>query len=264
MTAPLVLVLFGLFGLFGLCFGSFANVVIVRVPSDESLLRPPSKCPICQSAIQGRDNIPVVSWLLLKGRCRSCGTEIPVGYPLVEATTALLWVLAALRFHQVPVAIAYALFFTVLVALSVIDLELQLLPNKITLPSSAASVVILGALAFAYDEPGQLLWAVASGAGYALFLAIVLIGFELVAGKAGMGGGDVKLALLLGMWVGFLNPLLVLYALIAASVVGLAVGLGYLLVRRKSMPYPFGPWLAVGAVLVILLSRPILDALAGG
>ena len=261
MTTPLLLVLFGLFGL---CFGSFANVVIVRVPSDESLLRPPSKCPMCQAPIQGRDNIPVISWLLLKGRCRSCGTEIPVGYPLVEATSALLWVLAALRFDEVALAVAYALFFTVLLALSVIDLELQILPNKITLPASAASVVVLGALGLYYDAVDQWLWALAAGVGYALFLGIVLIGFELVAGKAGMGGGDVKLALLLGMWVGFLNPLLVLYALIAASVVGLVVGLGYLLVRRKSMPYPFGPWLAVGAVLVILLSRPILHALAGG
>ncbi len=258
MPTALLLVFFGVFGL---VIGSFLNVVIVRVPSKESLLSPPSKCPLCETPIAPRDNIPVLSWLLLRGKCRSCSEPIPVGYPLVEATNAVLWVVAALRFSSIPVAIGFALFFSVLLALSVIDLELSILPDLITLPSALASVVILTILAFvATDNPGgAILGAVIGGVGYSLFLFVVLIGFELIVHKEGMGFGDVKLAVVLGLWLGWIQPLLILFALIGASFAGLLVGIAYFVVRRKSMPFPFGPWLAVGAVGAILASRPILE-----
>src|SRR6478752_5790279 len=113
---PLGLLLF-LLALFGLVIGSFLNVVIVRVPSGESIVSPPSKCPQCEQAIQTRDNIPVISWLLLKGRCRNCGEPIPAGYPLVELGNAVLWVLAGLCFGASIELIPYALLFSVLLAL---------------------------------------------------------------------------------------------------------------------------------------------------
>jgi leader peptidase (prepilin peptidase)/N-methyltransferase len=256
-TALLLVIL----GVFGLAVGSFLNVVIVRVPSKESLLTPPSQCPLCETPIATRDNIPVLSWLLLRGKCRSCREPIPVGYPLVEAGNAFLWVVAGLRFHSIPVAVGFALFFSVLLALSVIDLELSILPDRITLPSAVASMVLLTVLAFvATGNPkGAILGAVIGGVGYSLFLFVVLIGFELIAHKEGMGFGDVKLALVLGLWLGWIHPILVLFSLIAASFTGLLVGVGYLVVRRKSMPFPFGPWLAIGAVGVILAARPILS-----
>lgn len=250
-----------LLAVFGLVVGSFLNVVIVRVPSGGSVVRPASKCPLCEAEIRPRDNIPVLSWVLLRGRCRSCGEPIPVGYPLVEAGNAVLWVAAGLRFEATWEVVPYAVFFSVLLALSVIDLELYILPNKITYPSVLVSLVAVVPLSYlAVDKPGRaILGAVIGGVGYALFLGITLIAYELIVHKEGMGMGDVKLAALLGIWVGWIDPLLVLYALIAASVIGLVVGAGILIVRRASQPYPFGPWLAVGAVVVILASRPILD-----
>lgn len=258
MSTTLLLILLGVFGL---CVGSFLNVVIVRVPSGESIWSPPSKCPQCESAIAPRDNIPVVSWLLLKGKCRSCGNPIPAGYPLVEITNVALWVAAGLRFGATWEVIPYAIFFSVLLALSVIDLELYILPNKITYPSVLVSLVAVVPLSYAVsDNPVRLIkGAVVGGLAYAGFLGITLIAYELIARKEGMGMGDVKLAALLGIWVGWIEPLLVLHALIAASVIGLVVGVGIMFVRKESRPYPFGPWLALGAFVVIMASNWILD-----
>lgn len=242
--------------------GSFLNVVIVRVPSGESLLRPPSRCPRCEHPIAVRDNVPVVSWLLLRGRCRSCGEEIPAGYPLVELANAGLWVVAGLRFGATWELVPYALLFSVLLALSVIDLELYLLPNRITYPTIVASAIAVVPLSFlATDDPGgHIAQALLSGLGYAGFLAVMLFGFELVTRKQGMGMGDVKLAVILGIWVGWIEPILVVYSLIFASVIGLLVGIVVLVVRRASRPYPFGPWLALGAVAAIVASDQILEA----
>lgn len=257
MSTPLLLVLLAVFGL---AIGSFLNVVIVRVPSGESILRPPSKCPMCESEIAPRDNIPVLSWILLKGRCRSCGEPIPAGYPLVEAGNAVLWVLAGLRFEDSIVVVPYALLFSVLLVLSVIDLELYILPNKITYPSILASLVAIPLLALAVsDDPAAaVLGAVIGAIGFAGFLLIILLAWELLMKKEGMGMGDVKLAVLLGLWLGLINPLLCLFALIASSVIGLIVGIGILAVRKESRPFPFGPWLALGTIVVILFSGPIL------
>lgn len=255
-------ILLPVLALFGLVVGSFLNVVIVRVPSGESIVRPPSRCPQCEQPIAGRDNIPVVSWLLLKGRCRSCGESIPAGYPLVELGNAVLWVLAGVRFGASWETLPYALFFSVLLALSVIDLELYILPNKITYPSVLVSLAAVVPLSFlATDEPANaILGAVIGGVAYAGFLGITLIAYELIVRKEGMGMGDVKLAALLGIWIGYLNPFLVFYALMAASVVGLVVGAAILVVRRASQPYPFGPWLALGAIVAILFSDQLLHS----
>jgi len=257
MSTGLLLVLLALFGL---AIGSFLNVVIVRVPSDESLLRPPSKCPLCEHQISPRDNIPIVSWLLLKGKCRNCGEPIPAGYPLVEAANMVLWILAGIRFGATAEVVPYALLFSVLLALSVIDLELYILPNKITYPSILVSLVAIPLLSVvATDDPGAAMLGAAIGAiGFAGFLLVLLLAWELILRKEGMGMGDVKLAILLGLWIGYINPLLCLFALIASSVIGLIVGIGILAVRKESKPFPFGPWLALGSILVILFSGPIL------
>lgn len=257
MSSVLVLVLLGVFGL---AVGSFLNVVIVRVPAGESLWHPPSKCPLCEQPIARRDNIPVLSWLLLKGRCRSCAEPIPAGYPLVEVGNAVLWVVAGAVFGLSIALVPYLLLFSVLLALSVIDLELYILPNRITYPSIAASLVAIPLLSFAVsDDPaGSILFALLGGIGFAGILLITLLAWELIVHKEGMGMGDVKLALLLGLWLGWLHPILPLVALILSSVFGLIVGVGVLLVRRESRAFPFGPWLALGAVVTILCASPIL------
>ncbi len=258
MSTGLLLVLLAVFGL---AVGSFLNVVIVRVPSGESLLSPPSKCPLCEHAIAHATTSRSLSWLLLKGKCRNCGEPIPAGYPLVEAANMVLWILAGIRFGASAEVVPYALLFSVLLALSVIDLELYILPNKITYPSILASLVAIPVLSVAAsDDPGAaILGAVIGGLGFAGILLIMLLAWELIMHKEGMGMGDVKLAILLGLWIGYLNPLLCLFALIASSVIGLVVGIGILAVRKESKPFPFGPWLALGAVAVILFSGPILQ-----
>jgi leader peptidase (prepilin peptidase)/N-methyltransferase len=256
------LVLLVLFTLGGLMVGSFLNVVIVRVPAKESLVTPASRCPLCEAPLAKRDLVPVVSWVLLRGRCRSCDEPIPAGYPLVEAGNALLWLLAALTLGPSWwVVVPFALLFSVLLALSVIDLELYILPNRITYPSILVSLVAIPVLSFVLvdDEPvTTIVWALLGGLGYAGLLAVTLIAWELVIHKEGMGMGDVKLALLLGLWLGWYHPMLPLVALIASSVLGLVVGVGILVVRRQSRPFPFGPWLALGAVLVLVFHGPIL------
>jgi leader peptidase (prepilin peptidase)/N-methyltransferase len=249
-------------GAFGLAVGSFLNVVIVRVPAKESLISPPSKCPLCETPIKGRDNIPILSWILLKGRCRSCGEPIAAGYPLVEAANLVLWVIAGLRFGVGGEAVAFAVLFSVLLALSVIDMELQILPDRITLPSAVLSLPIIALLAVTSTDnaSGAILGAVIGGLAYAGVLFMTMLAFEFIVRKEGMGFGDVKLALVLGQWLGYLHPFLIVYSLIAASLIGFVVGIGYFVVRRKSLPFPFGPWMAIGAIVVILAANPILDA----
>ncbi|MCB0970273.1 MAG: prepilin peptidase, partial [Acidimicrobiales bacterium] len=204
----------------------------------------------------------VVSWLLLRGRCRSCQEPIPSGYPLVELTSAILWVVAAWRFDDapIPVAVAFAALFSVLLALSVIDLELYILPNRITYPSILVSGVVLPILSIAYaEEPGAaILWAYVGGLLFGGILLLTLLAWSVIMRKDGMGMGDVKLAILLGMWLGWLHPVLPLHALIASSLFGVIVGAGVAIVRRASQPYPFGPWLALGTIVVIVFSGPIL------
>lgn len=258
MSTPLLLTILGVYGLI---VGSFVNVVIVRVPSEESVLHPRSKCPMCQTPIALRDNIPVLSWVLLRGKCRTCQEPIPVGYPLVELANGGLWMLAGLRFGAGWEVLPFAVLFSVLLALSVIDLELYILPNAITYPSALVSLLVIPPLALVATETprNHIVGALIGGVAYAGGLGLTLLLYELIVRREGMGMGDVKLAATLGLWLGYLHPILVLYALIASSVVGLVVGAAILLVRRESRPYPFGPWLALGTVVTIVASDWILD-----
>lgn len=253
-------VLLPLLALYGLLVGSFLNVVIVRVPSGESIVRPPSKCPQCENPIAIRDNIPVISWLLLRGKCRHCRLPIPAGYPLVELANAGLWVIAGLRFGATWPLFAYLLLFSLLLVLSVIDAELLILPNKITYPAAVTSFLGVIPLALLHDDPiGKLVGAWGSGIGYALFLFLLMVTWKRLLGRDGMGMGDVKLAVTLGNWVGFIHPALVVLAVLAASLIGTLVGLVVIAITRRNEAFPFGPAMAVGAVAVIVASNPLLD-----
>ncbi|MEJ7585205.1 MAG: prepilin peptidase [Acidimicrobiales bacterium] len=219
----------------GLVVGSFLNVVIVRLPEGGSIVRPPSQCPECHAVIGLRDNVPVVSWLLLRGRCRSCATPIPVGYPLVEAGNAALWVLAGVRFGFQVALVPYLFLFSVLLAQSVIDLEQYRLLDRITYPAIAASAVALPVAALSIDDPiGAVLGAAIGSVAYFLLLFIPSL-----VHPQGMGLGDVKLAVLMGLYLGFIHPVLVLYAVIIACVLGIAVGIVLFFARAG----PAGPFL---------------------
>ena len=246
--------------LFGLAVGSFLNVVIVRMPAKESILHPPSKCPQCNHEIKGRDNIPVVSWLLLRGKCRSCQEPIPIGYPLVELGNVALWLALGARFGPHVVLIPYLFLASVLLAQSVIDAELYILLDRITFPAIAVSVPALVAVSFSLHDPGKaMLGALVGGVGYFLFLGIPALLYP-----RGMGLGDVKLAALMGLYLGFLHPVLALFSVIMACLIGILVGgVIYFARGRKSDNFPFGPSLALACILAIVFSHPLLRPYTG-
>lgn len=253
--AELPVLVLVLLGVVGLLVGSFLNVVIVRMPDGDSIVSPPSRCPQCETPIRPIDNIPVVSWVLLRGRCRSCSEPIPAGYPLVELANAGLWVLAGVRFGTSWALVPMLLLFSTLLAQSVIDLELYRLLDKITFPVLAVSVPLIAVVSAVEGDPTRVGMAVLGALGYCLFL-----GIPAVVMPRGMGLGDVKLALLLGLYLGWIHPLLIGFSLILSCLLGLAAGLVIFVARRgKSQPFPFGPWLALGCVLAIVFSQPLLD-----
>lgn len=243
-------------GLGGLVLGSFANVVVHRVPRGESIVAPRSRCPACGRPIAGLDNIPLVSWLLLRGRCRHCRARIPWRYPAIEALTGVLLALAVLRLPEEALP-AYLPFFWVLVVLSFIDLEHKLLPNRIVLPSIAAGAALLAVSAAL--GPGLEAWVRAVAAGAASFAAF--LGLALVY-PAGMGMGDVKLSALLGMFLGYLGWGRVFVGFFAAFLAGAVGGMALIAAGRggRKSQVPFGPYLALGTAVGILYGSPIVEA----
>jgi leader peptidase (prepilin peptidase) / N-methyltransferase len=224
--------------LLGLIIGSFLNVVAWRLPRGESLLHPPSRCPNCGRPIKPYDNIPVLSWLLLRGHCRHCGHPISPRYPLVELTTGLLYAAVVLaKDDAVEIALGL-LLVTAVVPIVLIDLEHRLIPNKITLPAAIAGVIAI--LVFDPEYIVEALIAGAAAGGF-FFLAAVLY-------PRGMGMGDVKLAGLLGLYLGrAVGP-----ALFAALILGVLVG-GIIIARvgaaaGRKTAVPFGPFLAIGGL----------------
>jgi leader peptidase (prepilin peptidase)/N-methyltransferase len=231
----------------GLALGSFLNVVAARVPLRRSIVSPPSACMSCGREIRPVDNIPLVSYVLLRGRCRSCRSRIPLVYPAVELVTALLIAGCVLAFGLSAEAAVAAFFCAVLVAVSVIDLEHRIIPNRIVLP---ATVVVLAANSARDLSPK---WAIAAlGASGFLFAAAL-------AYPAGMGMGDVKLALLMGAALGKTVSVALMAGMLAAMIPGL-----FLIARHgakaRKMGIPFGPFLALGSVVALFWGHDILHA----
>ena len=237
-------------GLMGAIMGSFLNVVAYRLPRKESLVKPRSHCTGCGTPVKPYDNIPVVSWLLLRGHCRSCGESISVRYPLVEALTALLCVGAVLVHHS-AVSIALSLLVILLVVpAAMIDLEYRIIPNRMTAFGAVAALVVGTALDPA-GEPGRLIAGLAAG-GFLLLAAL--------AYPAGMGMGDVKLAGVLGLALGAAVAPALLIALLAGVLFGAAVMAHKGVVAGRKTAVPFGPFLAMGAVFAVFLGDPVLHA----
>jgi leader peptidase (prepilin peptidase)/N-methyltransferase len=211
--------------------------------------------------IRAVENIPVVSYLALKGRCRGCKNRIPIRYPLIEVATGLLFAVAAWRFGLSLTAVAFAGFFWSLVVLTVIDLDHKLLPNRVVFPTGIAGAALLTIAALASSEPVRIRDA-AIGAlifGGFFFLIAMLV-------PAGMGFGDVKLAFVLGMFLGFAGgPGLVLVGMFLAFLAGGVVGGGLMVLKGKGRKYevPFGPFLALGTVLAVAVGEPLLDLYLG-
>jgi leader peptidase (prepilin peptidase) / N-methyltransferase len=241
-------------GVLGLAVGSFLNVVIHRVPRGGSLLRPPSHCPQCQAPVRPWHNVPVLSWLALRGRCAHCGHRISVRYPLVELVTALLFVAVTARFGVTPVLPAYLYLASIAVALTAIDLDVHRLPNAIVLPSYAVVPVLLVPAAIVGGDWTAILRGLAAMAALAAFYFLLAWVYP-----GGMGFGDVKLAGVLGLYLGWLGWSSVLVGTFAGFVLGGLVGAALLAVRRagRKTAIAFGPYMLAGALLALFAAGPI-------
>jgi leader peptidase (prepilin peptidase)/N-methyltransferase len=233
----------------GLLLGSFINVVAYRLPRNESLVAPASRCPGCETPIKPYDNVPVLSWLLLRGRCRSCGTSIAWRYPLVELATALLLALTVVVIganEDVWLGLAFALL---LVPVTVIDIDFRIIPNTLMIAGTVAASALL--VAFSPEAiPEHLIAAFAAG-GFLLAAAI--------AYPSGMGMGDVKLAFVMGLFLGQEVGVAMLVALVSGSLVGVGVMVVKGAKAGRKTAIPFGPFLALGGLVALLAGEPVVD-----
>jgi leader peptidase (prepilin peptidase)/N-methyltransferase len=240
--------------LFGLAWGSFLNVLIYRIPKKMSLLTPPSSCPECHNKIKFYHNIPVFSYIWLKGRCRYCGTKIPLSYPLVEILTPLTFILIHDRFSLSLHFFISCLFASALIVLCVIDYNHQILPDIITLPGLILSVVYS---LFRTDLTlSNCLLGAVSGAG---FLLVVYALYYFIRKKEGLGMGDVTMMLFIGSYMGWKMSF---FTLLIASFAGAFVGIFFVLFKKKSFQYslPFGTFLAPAALFSLIWGNQILEA----
>jgi leader peptidase (prepilin peptidase)/N-methyltransferase len=241
-------------GVLGLAVGSFLNVVTHRLPREGSLLRPGSSCPRCRQRIRPWHNLPVLGWLLLRGRCAQCRQGISARYPLVELGTSLLFVAVAARFGATPALAAYLYLAAVAVALAVIDLDVRRLPDAIVLPSYlVGAALILAAAAARADWRPAGRGVMAMAALSALYLALALLY------PGGMGLGDVKLAGLLGLFLGWLGWSPVWVGTFAGFLLGGLVSAVLLATRRanRTTAIPFGPFMLAGAMLALFIAGPV-------
>jgi leader peptidase (prepilin peptidase)/N-methyltransferase len=241
---------------FGLVFGSFMTVVAYRVPKGESIVAPRSRCPSCGAAIHPRDNIPVFSWVLLRGRCRGCGTRISVSYPLLELSVAGLCVAAAARFGERPwVAVLTALFLALLPAIGLIDIWHRIIPNRIVLPALPAFGALI-AVANLFDGGPRIVPALLGSLAYGgAFLLIAIVS------PRGLGMGDVKLVTLLGLVLGSLGFRYVAVGAGVAIALGGVAGIVALVSGRdRKTAIPYGPFLCAGAAASVFLAPQIAGA----
>ena len=255
---------------FGACIGSFLNVVIYRVPAGLSILHPPSRCPHCLRQLAPRDNIPIIGWFLIKGKCRYCHTPVSWRYPAIEALTAFLfWCVAAYFGTSLPIPILcfYAAFLSWLLALSMIDIDTMTLPNSLTQSGLVLGLVYQASLALIPSGdrlafPNLILFGIGGAVLGIWLLDVMRIAGRIFLHKEAMGGGDPKLAALMGMWLGWQNILL---TILIASAIGTIAGAIAMLTKSldKQQPIPFGPFLAIGGALSLFFGKPIIATYLG-
>ncbi|MDD2898477.1 MAG: prepilin peptidase [Desulfuromonadaceae bacterium] len=237
---------------FGAVVGSFLNVCICRMPLNESIVSPPSHCPHCSYQICWYDNIPILSYLLLRGKCRGCGTHISFQYPLVELLNGVLSLFLFIRFGPTLAFATLFLFCSALVVITFIDIEYQIIPDEISL----SGIIVGFVLSFFLKGHTWLnsLFGILLGGGS---LLLVAYSYQRLTGKEGMGGGDIKLLAMMGAFLGWKA---VPFIIFASSLVGSVVGVSIMLFQKKDskLAIPFGPYLAFGAILYIFYGRPLI------
>lgn len=246
-----------LYGVLGLLVGSFLNVVVWRVPRGESVVAPPSACPHCGARIAPRDNVPVLSWLLLRARCRHCAEPISVRYPLVEVSTASLFALVGLLVGIDAQAPAFLYLVGIGVALFLIDLDVRRLPNVIVYPAYLVAPALLALAAWVRDD-----WSALGRAGLAGAVLLTFYVILHVVHPRGMGMGDVKLSGVLGLYLGWVGWGALVVGAFGAFLLGGVVSVALVLFRgagRKST-IPYGPFMLVGAGIGLVVGEPVWDA----
>lgn len=238
--------------LIGASIGSFLNVCIYRLPRRESLMWPASHCTSCGRTLAWYENVPIVGWLALRGRCRTCGERISIIYPIVELVTAIVFVSGYLIYGWTPLLAARLLFACAMIVLFVIDLQHQILPNVITVPG-----IVIGFFLSVFLPPGWISSLVGIVLGGGVLFAI-MEGYARARGFEGLGMGDVKMLAMIGAFLGW--PLMLL-TLVLASFAGSLVGVGLMAAQRGGMKtaLPFGTFLAVGALVAAVAGDAILD-----
>lgn len=258
---PLSVFLIVVAGLLGLLIGSFLNVVVYRVPAGISLLRE-SRCPNCDAPVKPWQNVPVIAWIALRGRCASCGTPISARYPLVESFTGVAFAIVTwgvlsggeLVWAYLPLALALLYFVSISIALTLIDLDTRRLPNAIVLPSYLVAGVLLALTSLASGDWEAMLRAVIGMATlYSLYFLLRLVR------PGGMGGGDVKLAGVIGLYLGYAGWGALAVGAFAAFVLGGIFGVALVVLRRagRKSAIPFGPWMILGAWVGLFVGEPI-------
>jgi len=239
--------------IFGACIGSFLNVCIYRIPVSKSIIRPRSMCLNCGATIRFYDNIPIVSYLWLKGKCRHCGATISIRYPLVEIMSGLLALCIYLKYGVTPQAIIYFAFIAVLVVITFIDIDHRIIPDVISLPG--IPIFFAASLSLPTITYLDSLLGILAGGGILYLVAFI---YNLLTKKEGMGGGDIKLLAMIGALIGWKG---VFFTIFVSSAVGALSGMALMLLTRQNMKLaiPFGPFLAVGAIVYIFLGPPLLN-----
>ena len=238
--------------IFGACIGSFLNVCIYRIPAGASIVHPGSSCPRCKTMIPFYDNIPIVSYLILNGKCRTCSIPIAMRYPLVELLTGLFALACSLAFGPSLHALVVFIFIATLIVVAFIDLDHRIIPDSISLPG--IPLFFLASLAVPTVTWQASALGILAGGGS---LFAVAWGYQLIAGREGMGGGDIKLLAMIGAMIGWRG---ILFTLFAASAIGTLVGILAMIRSGKGMKLaiPFGPFLALGAVIYQFFGEAII------
>lgn len=248
MIDEIVVVAFA--ALVGALIGSFLNVCILRLPANQSIVRPPSRCPRCGEGVRWYDNIPVLSWLLLRGRCRHCGNPISIQYPLIELATALLWAWMAYRYSLEWEALRAALFLTILLGIAMTDAREYIIPDEF----SIGGLVIGLLLSVVHGFEGLYPAGLGAAVGFATLWVIAVVGKK-AFGKEAMGGGDIKMMAMVGAFVGWRGVFLTIFL---GSVVGTLI-FGPLALIGKKKDVPFGIFLALGAFVTFLWGDLVLE-----
>ena len=241
--------------IFGLCIGSFMNVCIYRIPLSKSIVTPRSMCPGCNSLISAYDNIPVISYILLKGKCRNCGIPISLRYPLVEIISGLTALAVFMRFGISAEGLIYFAFISALVVMTFIDIDHRIIPDTISLPGIPIGF-LLASLVLPLMNYKMSLAGILTGGGSLLAVAWI---YNLITKKEGLGGGDIKLLAMIGAFTGWKG---VLFTIFVASAAGTLAGIAVMIKTQKGMmklAVPFGPFLSIGAILYIFFGTDIIS-----